>query len=227
MPMDCRFAQFLIHFARPVTELPAEDRDRLAEHVASCAECRQLAEQEMAFDAARSRAMGDVEVPGGLRDRIVSRMGEQKGKAVWRRVYRYSGAAAALAAAIVLAISFPLGWWSKQTTISAPQLITEWEYPQQFVVLHSADRAQSFFSDQGLRTEIPNDFDFAFLRNMEVVTYHGHNVAQLDFANGQFRARIVVLPKKHFKFDAQSGFEFEVRSEEHTSELQSHSFISY
>src|SRR5438128_7247227 len=111
--MDCRTARMLMPFARPPVELPAEERALVERHLAECPECRESARREQQFDAAIARAMKSIEAPAGLREQIGTRLAQQRGRTIQRRTLQ----AVALAASVLFAVSFPLGWWSSRTII--------------------------------------------------------------------------------------------------------------
>jgi len=194
--MDCRTAQLLMPFARPPAELPAEERALVERHLAECPACRESAGREQQFDAAVARAMKLVDVPAGLRAQIGVRLAAQHGRTIQRRTWQV----AALAACVLLALSFPLGWWSSRTDIDPNQLILFEEDQNNAVVVNpSRELAQAFLRARGVDVELPTDFDYRLLTHLDVVNFHGKHVAQLEFQNGPNRAKIYVLPRRDFR----------------------------
>jgi hypothetical protein len=183
-------------FARPPAELPAEERAVVERHLAECPLCRDAARREQQFDAAVSRAMRSVEVPAGLREQIGTGLAQQRGRTLQRRTL----AVVALAASVLVALSFPLGWWSSHKTIDLDQIITDED--TRFVISHGTSRemVEQYFKGRGVRAEYPTDFDYRMLTNIDVVNLNGIDVAMLEFTNGpNNRARIYILPRRDFR----------------------------
>ena len=71
--MDCKTARMLIEFALPrCGELDAQESQALDNHLRDCGECAQAARVEFDADRHVSRAMRDVPVPSGLRERTIA-----------------------------------------------------------------------------------------------------------------------------------------------------------
>src|SRR5438093_1533001 len=104
--MECRDAQFYLRFSRPgANDLAPEDTAALTQHLAGCSPCSSEARSVSAFDAAVGRAMRAVEVPTGLRARLIASTSAQRGTLLRRRL----GRSAAVAASLVLALGIGLG----------------------------------------------------------------------------------------------------------------------
>jgi hypothetical protein len=203
--MDCNDARFLLPFLHTPDELPAPDRALLEAHLASCPECRESVARERAFDESVSLAMNDVEVPSALRGQIDDRLAEGFRQVRRRRLTRSSFLAATAAACVLLGISFSLGWWTPRSTIVPEQMAGDEDNNIQLVANRNLDAAQEFFLRRGLRTELPNYFDYGLLSNLEIVNVRGHSVARLDFQKGQDQVKILVLPRKYFSLPHQAS----------------------
>lgn len=192
--MDCVTARLLMPFANRPGELPAEDAERLRQHLDACPGCRQLMERERSFDAAISRAMVQVEVPAGLRERIGVGLAQQRGRVIQRRTVQI----AALAAMLLLALG---SWWAwgSRIVIHPEQLVQSED--EHFVVAFNGnvEAAEQWFRSHGLKTKLPPELNYALLTNLEVVSFRGHDAARLDFENAGSRMKIYVLPRRHFR----------------------------
>ena len=104
--MECRDAQFYLRFSSPgANDLAPEDTAALARHLADCSPCSAEARSVSAFDAAVGRAMRAVEVPTGLRARLIASTSAQRGTMLRRRL----GRSAAVAASLLLALGIGIG----------------------------------------------------------------------------------------------------------------------
>src|SRR5207248_1436745 len=99
-PMDCKTARYLLNFNRATGhDLDAADKAALDAHLAECPECDCAARGERQFDEHLGRAIRDVPVPHGLKERLLTRLRRQRDE--WwvegvKRVARYVAIAAAL-----------------------------------------------------------------------------------------------------------------------------------
>jgi len=108
--MDCKTARLLLDFARPQAhELQAEEAGALQSHLDHCPDCHGLARGERQFDEQFSKAMRQVEVPAGLRDRLLSRLEVQRGD-WYRRRFAHAARLTIAAAAAVFLLGWA-GWW--------------------------------------------------------------------------------------------------------------------
>jgi hypothetical protein len=178
------------------------DIARLEEHLASCPSCRDAMEREQTFDASVAPVMTGVDVPSSLRGQIESHLDVERGRARRRQLARAAGLVS-IAAALLLAISFPLGWWAPRIAINPDQLVQEEDGYTQLLLNRNVDAAEEFFRERGLKTELPRDFDYSLLVGLDVVNFKGHDVARLEFQVGQGRAKVYVLPRKQFSLPAQ------------------------
>lgn len=112
--MDCSFVRKYL----PCLTLPnpGEAPEELAEvrrHLEQCDDCRQMLNQEAASDRRIARQMGEVCVPEGLSDRIVSRLAlsrpspSRRATSIRRMQLRIAAAAAVLLAACALFVVVP------------------------------------------------------------------------------------------------------------------------
>jgi anti-sigma factor RsiW len=193
--MDCRTARMLMPFARPTGELPAEEQALVEQHLAECPECRVVLRHEQQFDAAVARAMRSVEVPAGLRDQIGVRLAQQRGRTIHRRAWQV----VALAASVLLILSFSLGWYASRTTINADQLVQASDVQFVYEFNRSRESAADFFAARKVRVELPTDLDYGLLARLDVVEFSGKDVARLEFQSGQNRLQVYVLPSREFR----------------------------
>lgn len=116
--MDCKSARLLLDFARPhARELEAEEADALDGHLDRCSDCHRLARDERQLDEHFGRAMRQVEVPAGLRERLTARLEAERGDWHRRRFAHLLRLTAAAAAVLLLSWT---GWRWTAKRLTAP-----------------------------------------------------------------------------------------------------------
>ena len=128
--MDCRTARLLLDFSHPQAhELEAEEAGALEHHLDHCPDCHGLARAERRLDEQLGKAMRQVEVPSGLRERLLTRL-EIDRNDWYRHRFGHGLRIAAAAAAVLL-----LGW-------------TAWHFSPGFASPVSAERVHQDFLDE-------------------------------------------------------------------------------
>lgn len=148
--MDCREALFLLRFRRPgvpgASEFAPEEAAALDRHLAGCAKCAAESQSAAAFDSALGSAMRAVEVPSGLRDRLIVAASVQRGTRLRRRTYQL----AALAASLFLTIGLAAGIF----TATRP-------HPDTYELAAQASRLESTLRFEAFVNAGPGDFERA------------------------------------------------------------------
>ncbi len=199
--MECRNARLLLEFARPGSaELDAVEAEALQQHLTDCPECAALAQFERRADEHLGRAMRDVPVPAGLRERILGKLAGER--AAWRRrwLIRASGAAAAV---LLLALT---GWyfWSSSLPALTPNDVPYLVEAPPFLTKPGVEIS---FEEMNARTELPRGFNYDLLRSYDLVTFHGRQVPQLVFVRGEgdtkrpLVARVYILSSRQFDLE--------------------------
>jgi hypothetical protein len=213
--MDCKTARLLLDFDRPgAPELERADADALEGHLAGCPHCDALAQAERQFDAALGRAMLQVEVPGGLRGQLLSRLEAERG-AWYRRWYGHGFRALAAAAALLLLV---WGWWYWHADQARP--VQPEGVVQSFNLSRTnRDEVQASLKALGVATELPRDLNYAYLLNHGITDLPGHpgtKVALLVFNHNDRLALVFVLPTRQFELqpDASdfSGYAYKLKA---------------
>src|SRR5438270_13002552 len=105
--MDCRTAQLLLTFARPkASELGAREAEALNRHLTACAACAALARGQSQIEHQLGVAMRDVPLPVDLRQRLLTRLAEDRREWYTHLPRRHPRWAAAAAALLLLAVGF-------------------------------------------------------------------------------------------------------------------------
>jgi len=105
--MDCDNARLFLPFLRTGgKDLDGQEEAELRAHLEQCSGCNALVMNAARLDQHLGRAMRAVDVPVGMKGRLLERLAEDRGVIRWRRLKR-AGVAAAVAAVLVLAA----GWW--------------------------------------------------------------------------------------------------------------------
>jgi hypothetical protein len=109
--MDCDNARLFLPFLRPGgKDLDGAEEAELRAHLEQCSSCNAQAMNANKVDQHLGRAMRAVEVPVGMKARLLERLAEDRG-VIRRKRLRRAGIAAGLAAAVLLAIG---GWLYKE-----------------------------------------------------------------------------------------------------------------
>jgi hypothetical protein len=219
--MDCRTARLLLDFARPrCPELPADDSDALDAHLSSCADCDAVARVERETDVRIARTMQAVDVPIGLRERILDRLESKRGDRQRRRLgwaVRVSTAAAVL----ILAVYLGFAWFGPR-----PQpLDIERLHAQGFARVTSPDprKVETWFKeDFDVTTVAPSDFNYAYFKDFGIASCQGQRVPSMYFARGDTEAHVYVVSKDQFDLNAlnetepidSGGYHVEVRRDD-------------
>jgi hypothetical protein len=198
--MDCRTARLLLDFARPrCPELPTEDADALDAHLSGCAECDALSHAERVIDVRLTQAMSAVDIPAGLRDRIVARLEKERGNRQRRRL-GWTMRFAAAAAVIFLAVWAGFAWFRNQ-----PRELDTEALLDNRIIKSSPDRekvANWFKEDFNLTTVAPAGFDYRFFKDYGLASCQGQRVPSMLFARGDTEAHVYVISRNQFNLDA-------------------------
>src|SRR5689334_21028662 len=103
--MDCNTARFLVALCRPnMPELEACAAQALNHHLAECSECGVLVRAEQLDERRLGASMRDVPLPVNLRERLLTRLQEER-RAWYRHLpQRHPRIAAAIAAVFLLTV---------------------------------------------------------------------------------------------------------------------------
>jgi hypothetical protein len=198
--MDCSTARLLATFAGPrAAELHQDEAEALAAHLAECPDCAALHRAERKIDERLGRAMRDVPLPPGLRERLDTNLAAERWANQRRKLVR---AFAGIAAAIALA----LGWyfWPRPPAslhLDRYSQIVNADLPS------SAQEVVDHFAREGVALQMPTDINLNYNR----LTYcgwgelEGQRVPLLIFQNGSATLRVYMLDGKRFDLGPWAG----------------------
>ena len=192
--MDCQqVQQLLVFLERKSEELDAVERDAVLQHLAKCPVCKALADTDRRADDVIGAAMRDVRVPADLQLKVMQRLKAQRSRLPWKR------ASTALAALLLIALGF--GWYLQPLPTVTESDLTEIEYRG-----FGWDEAKvaKFVAAEGLPVVLPRNFDYQYLRRVEIVEFKKQRVVKVtfhaDFGDNQIsHAEVLILPHRQFR----------------------------
>jgi hypothetical protein len=198
--MDCKNARLLLEFTHPGSaELDAAEKEALHQHLAECPDCAAQAREERRADEHLGRAVRDVPVPAGLRERVLKRLTVERDAAYRRLIVRGVAAAAAL----LLAGWLGYVWWSNQLpaiTSNTINQLADWKRSRT-----REDVIKGFKDDYGIAVNPPDQFKYNLLDsyNLEVLPKMDRPVPHLLFVStgepgGRKEAHVYVLSNRQF-----------------------------
>jgi hypothetical protein len=196
--MDCKHARLLLNFAHPFTaELTLGEAEALEAHLQDCPECGAVFRAERQADERLGRAMRDVPIPDGLRERILSRLAADRDDRHWRWL-RWGSIAAAVALVVGLVWMFT---GRPATNFDQEQVLNR-------VLAErgaAPEEVEAFFAARGIRIVVPKDFNYRYLSfygMAEIPGVPGKSAPQLVFIKGAETARVFILSDQQFDLDA-------------------------
>ncbi len=216
--MDCKTARLVLEFLRPgAGETDAAELAAFEQHLAGCPECDASARAERGLDHAFAKAMRAVEVPAGLRNRVLDRLERERGASSLRR-FGHAGRLAAAAAAVVLAVWAVYAW--RQSHLPAVDMADAWD---ELVAARAAPPSRDDLADKfrrvGFAGPLPRDLNYSLLTYWGMGEFQGREVPQLIFLSpeGGARARVRVLSAKQFNladlptsFQSPPGYDYKL-----------------
>jgi hypothetical protein len=210
--MDCKQARLLLELTRPRGgELDPADAEALEQHLADCPDCGPAARDERRADEHLGRAMRDVPVPVGLRERILKKLGPDTGPApISKRrpwLWRYLGAAAALLVTVGLGVMGYLTWLAPPPAVSVQQIHDRAN--QQFFAKRP-DAVEKDFQDRlGVTMVAPPQFNYDLLIAYQLAVFEKKQVPELLFFTHGDRekglppalAQVYVLSSRQFDLE--------------------------
>ena len=193
--MDCKTAGLLLPFLNPRAEqLPGELAGALEAHVSGCPACTSALQNSGREDRVVAVAMKDVDIPDGLRDRLLDRLRlDRLRRRTWPiRHPRWSVAAAVL----LLCMSGALGyWWQRPLPVDMNAFV---DYSDQAGYQEQADNLLAT-----RRTARPTFLRYSFLVSAATERFQGKLVDRLTFEGntGQI-AEVYILTSRDFDLDA-------------------------
>jgi hypothetical protein len=192
--MTCDTARTLLLFYRPGAsdDLAAEDLAALETHLKICSACNSIAKRQIQEDAAIGRAVHNVPIPAGLRERLHAHVAAEASR-LWRQTWAMRGVAAA--AIIVAALT---GWgvhFATRPSLDTVRLAlnTEEAFGNPEATL------RNWFATEGIPSSLPEDLDFGQLTFYGYAGLQGERVPVLELRNQTGFARIYVLRPRQFK----------------------------
>jgi len=189
--MNCDQVRQLLPFARPwANELDAAAGDALSAHLADCPACGESVRRQQAFDARVARTMRDVPIPGGLRERLLVRLGNERSAFYRRWVFRSAAAAAALVLAFYLGST--LFQRSQGPDLLNPRDLVEHVTPPRSFSPAAIDGWLRQYNVQ-MPAELRDGWDFQYVTAAYATPYRGRLVPTLEFRKGEALAVVLVL----------------------------------
>ncbi len=204
--MDCRTSRSLLDLARPESaELQPSEADALAAHLNRCPECDALFRQERQVDAHLGRAVRDVPVPQGLRDRLLDRLASERRKWLGRVVLRGAGLASAAAAVLLVGLWGASHWLGpRPQPVDLDQLQTR-ILDQQLRADNGPEAVAEWFRDaHHVEMTAPSDvgggraLNYNLLASSHLEPFQGQQVPLLVFDKGGLRLQVYVLSARQF-----------------------------
>jgi hypothetical protein len=209
--MDCDNARLFLPYLTPGgKDLDGAEADELRAHLAECSACNALAMNARRLDQHLGRAMRAVEVPVGMKARILERLADDRGviKRRWRkRIGVYAGVAALLLFTVI-------GWyfWDKHRN---EKVYTSVIVQSASVGGHSKEQANAAFGRLGAPNNLAPNFNYAYLFGepalAELPGYEKRKVPQLTFIRQPTTiteqhkepqvAIVYILPKGAYKLE--------------------------
>src|SRR5262245_45048913 len=175
--MDCKTARTLLDFARPRGhDLDAADRAALDEHLAGCTECDGLARAERHFDDHLGRAVRDVPVPHGFKERLLGKLRQQRDD-WWKRVLNRGMRYTAAAAAILLIVWGVFLWKARQLPKPESESLAKAVLAPYVWAPPTPEEAAKFFHSKDHPVVLPPEYDYRYLS--------AFGMAHLDGLNGR------------------------------------------
>jgi len=206
--MDCKTARLLLDYHRPRrTELDPAEARALEDHLAACPDCDAAARAERRLDDQFGRAVRQVEVPPGLKARLLDRLAADRRRRRLARTLRF----AAVAAALLLATWGGHAWLGSRRT--AVDLQALWNRIQERLVNPPADGAavQAAFRRMGVDAVPPERFNYAYLAAYGLAEFQGDWVPQLVFVRNDplskvhAYAQVYILSARRFNLATLPG----------------------
>jgi hypothetical protein len=197
--MDCKNARLLLDFLHPAEELDAAATADLKQHLHSCPDCQELSQAERRLDDALGQAMRAVDVPDGLRMRLLGRLQTERDRWYWRQIRRWG----AVAAAAVLVIA-GLSWYALQPRPASLDLGEAKRTAEQRLD-NSQERVTEWLRSVGGHDLVaPPNFRYDGLEYYAMTRFRGHDVPTLFFhdAKKENFARVYVLSAQQFDLEA-------------------------
>jgi hypothetical protein len=209
--MDCKTARLLLDFARPKpAELAGGDAADLEGHLGACPECDAVGRGQRQLDDHIGRAVRDVPLPDGLRDRLLERLAAER--RAWKRRLAKRAVPLAAAAAVLLAVGLYAFWPRHQ--LPAPDL----DAKVGDISWNDNSRGSAAALEEWFHTKYPGwamvapreaegrALDYRLLVYADLADFQGQRVPLLLFSKedklaGNKQARVYVLSQKHFKLD--------------------------
>jgi hypothetical protein len=207
--MDCRTARLLLDFHRPrAGELPADEAVELERHLAGCADCDATGRAARRLDDHFGPAVRDVPLPDGLRERLLSRLKDDRSTRLHRR-FAWTLRGAAVAAAVLVGTFL---WLHFRPPEPAPLDLARLSQAEgEKNRLHSPESVAAWFKERHHITMDPPEFDYACLVECGVAEVQGRRVPRLIFyrdpgpdGGNPTRATVYVFTRDQFDLEALS-----------------------
>jgi hypothetical protein len=208
--MDCRTARLLLDFHRPrAGELPPEEAVELERHLAGCPDCDAAGRTARRLDDHLGAAIRDVPIPDGLRDRLLSRLHEDRSGRLTRRL-AWTARGLVVAAALLVATLLWLHF--------RPEPPPELNVPKVSKVegdngrLNSPESVAAWFKERHhITMDPPPMLNYRCLVDCDVAEVQGKPVPRLVFSRDwdsiaaektPTRAAVYVVSQDQFNLDA-------------------------
>jgi hypothetical protein len=204
--MDCRAACLLLEWGGlRLRELEPDDRAALDAHLADCAACRELTARREGFDRGVATALRAVAVPPGLKDRILTRLGNER-SARQRGRLRWAALAAAVLVAAAAAITLFHQSARRPLDLDALAQVGETPPPRD-----AEDLRQRYLARYGVPLELPAEladrWDLGLLAEFYRADEQGQSVPTLVFRKGQATATVRLLAPRQYRVADLEAFD--------------------
>jgi hypothetical protein len=201
--MDCETARLFLHFDRPgERDLDGPEADELHAHLEQCSACHSLALGAHRLDQHLSRAMRAVEVPSGLKGRLLERLAADRRIVKRRRLGKLTRVLAVAACLLLLVWAGYAVFNPTRKSISADQIAIAYN-----VGGRDQDRVNDALKRLGASACAPGFVNYAHLSAAPALAdlpYYEKKVPQLSFINQRrpvLHATIWVIDNNRFKVE--------------------------
>jgi hypothetical protein len=190
----------------------------LEDHFADCPACARVARNERQVDEHLRTAMSAILVPNDLPTRLLAHLAAQR--AAWYRGWpgRHPAWACLVAAALLLMVGSGIYWFFRAKPSIDLDIVLNDANEQ---LGASAQQVQQWFQGRGIRAEVPQEFNYAYVVSYAEESLYGRRVPRLLFVRGQNQAYIYIVSTS--QFDLRTALQqLRAGSGDYTVELREH-----